>query len=103
LFDTGLTVEDVPSYRRASLEAITLFIWDNSTSSRTRQLFEHLKPAAEAEWLFYVGDWEAGARVIGEDKRVRILDRVVNVIPPRIIPSLLAFIARDNPASARAE
>lgn len=106
LFDTGLAVQDVPSHKRTSLEAITLYSWDDTISPRIHQLSEHLWPASAAQWLFSMGDWEGGFRIVGDiterDRRERALNGVEYMIPAGAIPSLLAFATKDNPASARA-
>jgi hypothetical protein len=104
LFDTGLTVEDVPSYNRRSLEALTLYSWDDTLNSRTHQLSKYLQPASAAKWLFSMGDWEGGFRIvrdITDRPQGEVLNGVEYMIPEEAIPSLLAFAAKDNLASVR--
>jgi hypothetical protein len=104
LFDTGLTVEDIPSNHRSSVEAMTLRPWDAPTIARMRQLFEYLYPESAARWWFYAGDWAAGSQAISsmtEKDRPTVLEMAAHIVSEEAIPSLLTFVITDKPSRVR--
>jgi hypothetical protein len=107
LFDTGLTVADVPSYKRSAIEGMTLRPWDNANSTTIRSLFEHLEPESAAWWLFYRGDWQEGMRILAAVleknpwRRDAALAIGIQVVPGVAIPSILTLLTENEPPTVR--